>query len=121
MLLKNFIFAENKKLNIQEQIVFAVFSMIGSIISYFTLIIYPPSKNGENSSNTLSKRLGRWKQIINADKRTLICDIFFSCVLISVVYTIFILEVISYKQALLGGLTAEACMYSYIHNARNNI
>ena len=106
-------------MHILEQILFAVVSVIGSVIAYFTLIIYPSSKDEGYENNTFEYRYKRWKQIIDSDKRILAFDIFFSCVLIGIVYTIIVLEVVSCKQALFGGLTAEACIYNYVHNARN--
>lgn len=106
-------------LHIQEQILFAVVSVIGSVIAYFTLIIYPSSKDEGYDNNTFKYRCKRWKQIIDSDKRILAFDIFFSCVLIGIVYTIIVLEVVSCRQALFGGLTAEACIYNYVHNAGN--
>lgn len=102
-----------------EQVLFATVSVIGSVISYFMLIIYPPSKDEGYTNNVFKFRCKRWKQIIESDKRVLIFDVVFSCVIIGIAYTIIILEVVNYRQALLGGLTAEAFVYNYIHNARN--
>lgn len=94
---------------------------MGSSIGYFGLIIFPSAKKGEKNGDSFSleKRIENWTRIIKMDKRCLFFDIFFSCIVISIAYTIIILDVVSVRQALLGGLTAEAFFYHYIHNARN--
>ena len=95
-------------------------SIIGSSIGYFGLIVFPSSKKSGNSGGfSLDKRLNNWTKIIKMDKRVLFFDVFFSCIVISIAYTIIVLEVVTCRQALLGGLTAEAFFYHYIHNARN--
>ena len=94
-------------------------SILGSLIAYFGLIVFPSSKDGDSGYLPLSKRVSNWNRVIKMDKRLLLFDVFFSCIIISVAYTIILLDVVSCRQALLGGLTAEAFFYHYIHNARN--
>ncbi len=94
-------------------------SILGSLIAYFGLIVFPSSKDGNANHLPLDKRIDNWSRVVSMDKRLLFFDVVFSCFIISFAYTIILLDVVSCRQALLGGLTAEAFFYHYIHNARN--
>ena len=93
-------------------------SILGSLIAYFSIIIFPSSQREESTGVSIEKRLKKWNKVIKMDKRLLAFDLVFSCVFVSIAYTIVILEVVSCTQALLGGMTAEAAVYHYLHNAR---
>ncbi len=97
-------------------------SIVGSAISYFGLIVFPSSstKNGKKERLSLQERMENWALIIQMDKRCLIFDLFFTCGVIGVAYTIYILEAVTVKQAILGSLTAESFFYHYIYNGRNS-
>jgi len=96
-------------------------SILGSLIAYFGVVVFPSSEKEESRGVTIQKRINNWKKVFSMDKRSLVVDVVFTCGLIGIGYTFYILKANTEYQAFLGGLTAEACLYHFIQIARNKI